>query len=95
MSRLILIDGNAIMHRAFHALPPLTTTKGEPINAVYGFVSMLLRLIVDLTPTHIAVCFDRKEPTFRKKTYKKYQAHRPDMDEDLSPQFKNLLIFSC
>jgi len=86
--KLVLIDGNAIMHRAFHALPPLTTRLGEPINAVYGLTSMLLRIITDLEPTHIAVCFDRKEPTFRKKGYKKYQAHRPKMDEELSSQFE-------
>ena len=86
--KLVLIDGNAIMHRAFHALPPLTTRIGEPINAVYGLTSMLLRIITDLEPTHIAVCFDRKEPTFRKKEYKKYQAHRPKMDEELSSQFE-------
>ena len=67
VSKLVLIDGNAILHRAFHALPPLTTKKGEPINAVYGLVSMLLRVIQDLKPTHIAVAFDEKEKTFRQK----------------------------
>ena len=88
MSKLVLIDGNAILHRAYHALPPtLTTRRGEPINAVYGFVSMLLRIIQDLKPTHIAVAFDRKEPTFRHKEYKEYQAHRPEMDKELSTQF--------
>lgn len=86
-SKLVLIDGNAIMHRAFHALPPLTTRKNEPINAVYGFTSMLLRVINDLKPTHLAICFDRKEPTFRKKEFKEYQAHRPETDKDLIPQF--------
>ena len=90
MTKLLLIDGNAIMHRAFHALPPLTTKKGEPIGAVYGFITMLLRLIEDLTPTHIVVCFDRKEPTFRKKLSTTYQAHRPKMDEGLIPQFPKI-----
>lgn len=88
MNKLILIDGHAILHRAYHALPPLTTKKGEPINAVYGFVSMLLRVVQDLKPTHIAVCFDRKEPTFRKKVYKSYQSHRPEMDDELSSQIE-------
>jgi DNA polymerase-1 len=88
MSKLILIDGNAILHRAYHALPPLTTRSGEPINAVYGFVSMLLRVIADLKPTHIAVAFDRPEPTFRQKEYKAYQAQRPAMDKELSGQFE-------
>lgn len=88
MSKLVLIDGNAILHRAYHALPPLTDREGEPINAVYGFVSMLLRIITDLKPTDIAVAFDRKEPTFRKKEFKEYQAHRPKMEDELSSQFK-------
>jgi DNA polymerase-1 len=88
MNKLVIIDGNAILHRAYHALPPtLTTRRGEPINAVYGFVSMLLRIIQDLKPTHIAVAFDRKEPTFRHKEFKEYQAHRPEMDKELSTQF--------
>lgn len=88
VSKLIIIDGNAILHRAFHALPPLTTKSGEPINAVYGLVSMLLRVISDLKPTHIAVCFDRPEPTFRHKAFKSYQAQRPKTDTDLSSQFE-------
>jgi len=87
MNKLVLIDGNAILHRAYHAMPPLTTKKGEPIGAVHGFVSMLLRVIQDLKPTHLVVAFDRKEPTFRHKEYKPYQAHRPEMDKDLTPQF--------
>lgn len=87
MGKLVLIDGNAILHRAYHALPPLTTRRGEPINAVYGLVSMLLRVIQDLKPTHIAVAFDRKEPTFRHKKFPKYQAQRPKMDTELSSQF--------
>ena len=89
MSKLVLIDGNAILHRAYHALPPtLTTRRGEPINAVYGFISMLLRIIQDLKPTHIAVAFDRKEPTFRHEEFEEYQAHRPEMDKELSTQFE-------
>ena len=88
MSKLVLIDGNAILHRAFHALPPLTTKKGEPINAVYGLVSMLLRVIGDLKPTHIAVCFDRPEPTFRHKAFESYQSQRPKTANELSSQFE-------
>ena len=86
MNKLVLIDGHAILHRAFYALPSLTSKKGEPINAVYGFVSMLLRVIQDLKPTHIAVAFDRPEPTFRHKSFKAYQAQRPVMDEKLASQ---------
>lgn len=87
MTKLILFDGNAIMHRAFHALPPLTTKSGEPINAVYGLISMLLRVIQELNPTHIAFAFDRPEPTFRKELLAEYQAHRPEMDDELGSQF--------
>ena len=87
MNKLIIIDGNAILHRAFHALPPLTTKRGEPINAVYGLVSMLLRVITELKPTHVVVCFDEKEPTFRHKAFPSYQAQRPHMADELSGQF--------
>lgn len=85
-SRLILIDGNAMLHRAYHALPPLTSPDGTQVNAVYGFASMLIRLVHDLRPTHMAVTFDRAAPTFRKKLYKEYQATRPKMDEELVSQ---------
>lgn len=88
MNKLVLIDGNAILHRAYYALPPLTDKRGESINAVYGFVSMLLRVIQDLKPTHIAVAFDRKEPTFRHEVFGAYQAQRPMMDKELSSQFE-------
>jgi DNA polymerase I len=87
MDKLVIIDGHAILHRAFHALPPLTTKTGEPINAVYGLVSMLLRVIQDLKPTHLIVCMDEKEKTFRQKEFKAYQAHRPKTADELSSQF--------
>ncbi len=88
MDKLVLIDGNAIMHRAYHALPALTGNDNQPINAVYGLVSMLLKVITDLKPTHIAFAFDRKEKTFRQKMHVQYQAHRPEMENDLSSQFQ-------
>lgn len=88
MSKLVLFDGNAVMHRAFHALPPLTTKNGEPINAVYGLISMLLRVIQEIHPTHIAFAFDRPEPTFRKQMFEAYQSHRPEMDDELGSQFE-------
>jgi len=84
--KFVLIDGNAILHRAYHALPPLTTSKGELVNAVFGFCSMLLKTIQDFRPSHLAVCFDRPKPTFRKKMFANYQAKRPKMAEDLIPQ---------
>jgi DNA polymerase-1 len=93
MSKLVLIDGNAILHRAFHAMPPLTTRSGEPINAVYGLVSMFLRVVQDLQPDAIAVAFDEKEPTFRHKEFKEYQSQRPPTADDLSSQFQKARDF--
>lgn len=87
VGKLVIVDGNAILHRAFHALPPLTTKSGEPINAVYGLVSMLLRVITDIKPTHITVTFDEKEKTFRQIELPTYQAQRPPMADELSSQF--------
>ena len=93
MSKLVIIDGNAILHRAFHAIPPLTTTSGEPINAVYGLISMLLRVIQELKPTHIVVTFDEKEKTFRQKSLPSYQAQRPPLADELSSQFEKARTF--
>jgi DNA polymerase-1 len=86
MKKLVLIDGNAIIHRAFHALPPLNNNQGLPTNAVYGFFSMLFKIINDLKPEYLIVCFDKKAPTFRKQMYVGYQAKRPKMSDDLIPQ---------
>jgi DNA polymerase-1 len=89
--RLLLIDGNALVHRAYHALPALTISKtGEVVGAVYGFASMLLKAISDLQPTHIAVAFDRPEPTFRHQEFTDYKAQRPAMAQDLIPQFEKV-----
>ena len=82
-----MVDGNAILHRAFHAMPPFKTPRGEPIGAVHGFVSMLLKTIGDLKPTHLAIAFDEKKPTFRHKEFAEYQAQRPEAHEDLVSQF--------
>ncbi len=86
MNRLVLIDGNAILHRAYHAIPPMRAPDGTPVNAVYGFASMLVKLLHDLRPSHIAVAFDRPAPTFRKQLYGEYQGTRPEMEADLSIQ---------
>lgn len=88
MKKLVLIDGNAILHRAFHALPPLNNKDGVPTNAVYGFFSMLFKIIADLKPEYLIVCFDKKAPTFRKQMYVGYQAKRPTMSDDLAPQIE-------
>ena len=90
MNRLVLIDGNAVLHRAYHAIPPLTAPDGSVVNAVYGFATMLMRLYTDLRPTHIAVVFDRPAPTFRKKLYKEYQATRPKMEDALVGQIEKV-----
>ncbi|MBI1982269.1 MAG: hypothetical protein HYY87_03825 [Candidatus Levybacteria bacterium] len=86
MQRFVLIDGNAILHRAFHALPPLTSKNGELVNAVYGFFSMFLKILQDVKPTYLAVCFDRAAPTFRQQLYVGYQAQRPKTADELVPQ---------
>ncbi|MFH1775204.1 MAG: DNA polymerase I [Chloroflexota bacterium] len=84
---LVLFDGNALVHRAFHALPTLTVGKtGELVNAVYGFAQMLLKVINDLKPTHYAIAFDKKAPTFRHELFDQYKAHRPQTPEDLVNQ---------
>lgn len=87
MTKLVLIDGNAILHRAYHAMPALTSNNGTPINAVYGFISMLLRITQDLKPTHIVVAWDTAKPTFRHSEYSNYQANRPRGDSELVVQF--------
>ncbi|MFZ3068812.1 MAG: 5'-3' exonuclease H3TH domain-containing protein [Microgenomates group bacterium] len=89
MRKLILIDGNSLLHRAYHAFPlTLTTSKGELINAVYGFSAMLLTILEKLGPTHVAVAWDVKGPTFRKIEYVEYKANRGPMDEDLATQIE-------
>lgn len=88
MKKLILIDGNALLHRAFHAYPPFTTPKGELVGAVYGFTTLLFSVIEKLSPTHIAVAWDVKAPTFRKKEFSDYKAQRAPMDESLVSQIE-------
>jgi DNA polymerase-1 len=91
MQKLLVIDGNAIVHRAYHAYPPSLTTKdGEPINAVYGWFAMLIKVLEEVKPDYLVVCFDRPAPTFRKQLYAGYQADRPTMADGLSDQIKKL-----
>lgn len=84
--RLVVIDGNAILHRGYHAFPHLTNPNGEPINAVYGFFSMFLNILHDLKPEYIAVCFDKSKPTMRQALYAGYHQHRPQMATDFAQQ---------
>ena len=88
MKKLLIIDGNAILHRAYHAYPPLTNPKGDVINAVYGFFSMLLTILQDQKPDYLVVCFDRGKPTLRQTMYAGYHAHRPKMADDFVFQVK-------
>ena len=86
--RLLLFDGNALVHRAFHALPPLAVTKtGEITGAVYGFASMVLKVLSELRPTHCAIAFDYPAPTFRHRQFEPYKAQRPPAPEELKGQF--------
>lgn len=88
---LLLFDGHALVHRAFHALPPLTQSKtGELVNAVYGFASTLLKVMSDFGPTHWAVAFDRPAPTFRHEMFEEYKAHRPPTPEELRGQIRRV-----
>ncbi len=88
---LLLFDGNALVHRAFHALPPLTQSKtGEMVNAVYGFASTLLKVFADFQPTHWAVAFDRPTPTFRHEMFEEYKAQRPPTPDELKSQIKRV-----
>jgi DNA polymerase I len=91
--RLLLLDGHSLAYRAFFALPPenFSTTTGQPTNAVYGFTAMLINVLRDETPTHVAVAFDRGEPTFRHEQYVEYKANRRETPADFRSQLS--LIF--
>jgi len=86
MEKLLLIDANSIIHRCYHALPPLSSPSGEPSGALYGVSSILLKITQNNPPHYIAACFDRPEPTFRKEKYKEYKAQRPPTPSDLISQ---------
>lgn len=85
---LLLIDSNALVHRFFHALPPLTSLDGQPANAVYGLSNTLLKIITEQKPDYIAASLDTPEPTFRDKEYAEYKAKRAETSSELIPQLK-------
>ena len=85
---LVLIDAHALIYRAYFAMPPLTSPEGVLVNAVYGFCLILLNVIDELKPTHIAVAFDMPKPTFRHIKYVGYKAQRKEMPADLQPQIQ-------
>jgi DNA polymerase-1 len=88
---LLLFDGHALVHRAFHALPPLSVSKtGEPIGAVYGFASMLLKVLAEYKPTHWAIALDAPGPTFRHEKFQEYKAHRPPAPDELKSQLSRV-----
>ncbi len=84
--KLLLVDGNSLLHRAYHAYPPLSLPSGELVNAVYGFSSLFLSALEKMKPTHVLVAWDLKGPTFRHEQYKEYKAGRPKMDQELADQ---------
>ena len=88
--RLIIIDSNSLLHRAFHALPPLTDKSGEQTGAIYGFLLILFKAINDLKANYIVACFDTKAPTFRHKKFEDYKAHRPKTPNEILLQFPKI-----
>ncbi|MFH0979486.1 MAG: 5'-3' exonuclease H3TH domain-containing protein [Candidatus Roizmanbacteria bacterium] len=86
MNTLLLIDGNAIMHRAYHALPPFKSADGTPTNVVYGYLSMLNKVVTDFKPDYLISCFDTPKPTFRNKVFKEYQIQRPKIENEFIVQ---------
>lgn len=85
---LVLLDAHAILHRAFHALPPFSSPRGEPTGALYGFAAFLLKVFRELKPDYIAACYDLPEPTFRHAAYEKYKAQREGLAPDLASQIR-------
>jgi DNA polymerase-1 len=88
--RLIIIDSNSVIHRAYHALPPLTTKEGELVNAVYGYLLVFFRAIKDFQPDFIVAAFDFPAPTFRHKRYVEYKAKRPKTPPELYNQIPKI-----
>ena len=88
---LVLVDGSSYLYRAFHALPPLTNSRDEPVGAVLGVVNMLLKLLEEHQPEHFAVVFDARGKTFREELYADYKANRPPMPDELSAQVGPIL----
>ena len=86
MNRLLILDSNSIINRAFYGIRPLNAPDGTPTNAIYGFINILFKLISDYNPDCILAAFDLKAPTFRHKMYSEYKANRKGMPDDLAAQ---------
>src|ERR1700726_4526147 len=89
--KLLLVDGSSYLYRAFHALPPLTNSKGEPTGAVLGVLNMVNKLVKEEAPARVAIVFDAPGRTFRDDLFDQYKAHRPPMPDDLRAQLAPLL----
>jgi len=87
---IILVDGSSYLYRAFHAMPPLTSSKGQPTGAVRGVMNMLRKMQLDYPQSHIVVVFDAKGKTFRDEMYEQYKANRPPMPDELRAQIEPL-----
>ncbi len=95
MEKLVLIDGNSLLNRAYYATPIFSTRSGMPTNAIFGFIKLLFKILDDIKPEYLIVAFDLKAPTFRHKMYTEYKANRKGMPDDLAAQvepLKNLLV---
>ena len=90
MDKLVLIDGNSLLNRAFYATPVFTTRDGRPTNAIFGFTKLLIKILGDVKPQYLIVAFDLKAPTFRHKMYDGYKATRKPMPEELAAQVEPL-----
>jgi DNA polymerase I len=88
--QIYVVDVSSMFFRAFYAIRPLTSSKGTPVNAVYGFISMIIKLMKEKNPDHIVFCYDRKEPSFRKDLYTEYKANRSTMPDDMQVQMPYL-----
>jgi DNA polymerase I len=86
--RLVLLDMHAIMHRAYHALPDFSTSKGEPSGALYGLAAMLVKIITDLKPDYIIATYDLAKPTYRHEAFEGYKAKRVNADDELIAQIE-------
>ena len=84
--RLVLLDTHAILHRAYHAMPDFSSSKGEPTGALYGLISMLVRILTELKPDYIAAAFDLPKATYRHTAFEGYKAKRPKTEDDLVAQ---------
>jgi DNA polymerase-1 len=87
MDTILIIDSHALIHRAYHAIPPLTTKSGIPTNALYGYFNLIQKAITDIKPTHLVACFDTPTESFRKKIVEHYQATRKPTEDNLKVQF--------